>query len=96
MAMATGYESYVTLMYSQPAVALQNAQLHLQALMELQGARVGSDGTTYDPSTIEAAINSVRRDIQWLAGRALKVGQPRFTPTRRVDPGGVYLPTYGQ
>ncbi len=85
--MATGYEDYVVFMYTQPAVALQRCQLHLVGLMQLQGARVGADWVTYDPSTIEQAIERARKDLAQLNGVVLNVGAPRAIMTRRVDPG---------
>jgi hypothetical protein len=92
--MATGYENYVSLMWTNPAAALSQAQLHLQKLMEQQGPRVGSDGAMYDPAALEAAIALTERHIQSLAARVHGIGRPRLIPTRRVDPGVVNTP-YG-
>lgn len=85
--MATGYEDYVTIQYTQPAAALTRCLLHLQKLKEMQGVRASSDGVLYDPATLESAIAATERDAARLAQTANGVGRPRFIPTRRQDPG---------
>ena len=85
--MATGYEDYVVLQFTQPAAALNRCLLHLVELKKLQGVRTASDGVTYDPATLEAAIAGAERDAFRLAQTVNGVGRPRFVPTRRQDPG---------
>jgi hypothetical protein len=85
--MASGYEDYVVYMFSNPSLALQRCQQHLVALMSQQGARVGADWVTYDPSTLDKAIEQARKDLMYLNGVVNNVGAPRAMPTRRVDPG---------
>jgi hypothetical protein len=86
-AMATGFEDYVIYLWSNPPLALDRVRQHLIALMGQQGARVGADWVTYDPSTLEKAIETARKDLMSLEGRVNNVGAPRAIMTRRVDPG---------
>jgi hypothetical protein len=83
--MATGFESYVTLMTSSPASALTLARQHMQALMEKEGARVGDAGTSYDPSTLAAAIDRTAKHIETLEQAVNNRGLPFFVPFRRVN-----------
>jgi hypothetical protein len=83
--MATGFESYVTLMDTDPTTALSQARQHLAALMAKQGARVGDAGASYDPSTLQTAIDTVREDIQTLRAQTVGIGVPQFVPCRRAD-----------
>lgn len=93
--MATGYEDYVKYLYTQPALALARCNEHLIALMQQQGARTGADWVTYDPSTLDKAIEQARKDMAYLNTVVNQIGVPRAMPTRRFDPGPVIgFPSY--
>lgn len=93
--MATGYEDYVVHMYTNPRLALDRCSQHLVKLMEKQGARTGADWVTYDPSTLDKAIEQARKDQLYLSNVVMQVGVPRAIPTRRFDPGPVVgFPSY--
>lgn len=97
--MATGYEGYITLMYSNPSAALPMALNHLQALAQLRsGPRTSVDNVLWDPSALDSEIARVEKDIRYLNGVVNRIGMPRIQPTRRIDnmpwqvPGSGYQP----
>ena len=97
--MATGYESYITLMYDNPSAAYSMALQHLQALAALRSTpRSGADSVSYDPASLDAEMARVEKDIRYLVGITRHIGQPRVVPTRRIDnvpwpvPGQGYTP----
>lgn len=84
--MATGYESYITLMYDSPTAAYGMALQHLTALAAMRSTpRSGSDSVSYDPASLDMEMARVEKDIRYLVGVTRHIGQPRIAPTRRID-----------
>lgn len=97
--MATGYETYISLMYVNPQASLGLALNHLQALAVLRSTpRSGADSVSYDPTSLDLEMARVEKDIRYLNGIVNHIGQPRMAPTRRIDnapwpvPGQGYSP----
>lgn len=83
--MATGSEDYVLTMTSDPTGSLTKARTHLMELMKLQGVRTSDTGVSYDPSTLETAIQATRDDIATLERAVNRRGLPYTVPMYRVD-----------
>jgi hypothetical protein len=82
--MATTFEDYVTLVDSDPALALSKARLHLAELMKAKAPRVGDMATSHDSSSLDADIDRTRKDIDSLRIVVTGAGRPQFVPMRRV------------
>jgi hypothetical protein len=84
--MATGFETYITLMYDQPTAAYSLAIQHLTALAAMRSSpRSGADSVSYDPTSLDLEMARVEKDIRYLVGVTRHIGQPRLVPTRRID-----------
>jgi len=95
--MATGFESYISLMYTNPQAAFPLASQHLQALVEKRAMYNAGDGpTNADYASLDNEIARVQKDLERLAGVVYRVGIPRIQPTRRVDNAPWPVPGQGQ
>jgi len=95
----TGYEDWVRYRVTDPALALDRLQLHVQGLSEiLSGGRVQADGVVDDPALLMAMLapgSFLTRELNRLSGVVHRVGLPMLQPTRRVDGGTVAPPDTG-